>query len=82
MPPYGPLWLGKDFSSAWYNGKKEVMLCSWEGNRGFDINWPCSADSVVYLSTYGLNGLRKGDDYATYGMLQRCKTPLCLSGLK
>ena len=37
----------------------------WEGNRRSGVDWPCVTDNSG-LSTYGLNGLLKGDEHPAY----------------
>jgi len=41
------------------------MLCGWEGNRRSGVTL-AMRHILSGISTYGLNGLRKGDEHSAY----------------
>ena len=48
-------------------GKKAVMLYGWEGNRRSGVALPMH-HRLSGISTYGLNGLEKGDEHRIYAV--------------
>jgi len=52
-------------SIIWYRSKGGDALRLGRYTVGLASHWPCVTDSSG-LSTYGLNGLRKGDEHPTY----------------
>jgi len=48
------------------------MLCSWEGNRRSDVALTMRDASQThwYIPTYGLSGLRKGDEQSACAPLE------------
>jgi len=44
----------------------EVMLCGWESNHRSGVALAIH-HSLRGILTYGLNGLRQGDEYPAYG---------------
>jgi len=57
-------------SIHWYRtDQRTVMLCGWEGNRRSGVAL-AMRHRLSGISTYGINGLGKGDEHHAYAALE------------